>query len=461
MTYNCTASVSRNRATANRCGIASRSHQYDTLGRPTSRTLARQGATRNDVFTYNDRSELISDVVDGTGLNGWDYDNIGNRLLQQQGSAYDTYTSNALNQYTAIEDETHDVFTPTYDDDGNQTRIKISTGIWNVTYNAKNRPVLFSKEGENLTVACTYDYMGRRATKVVTENGVITTSHRFLYRGYLQIACCDRKRVNHPCLWLITWDPTQPVATRPLAIQKDSTWYTYGWDLTKNVCEVYGSTGYIRAAYEYSPYGEGDAVGDVTQPLRWGSEYEDEETKLTYYNWRYYSPVFGRWVVKDLLLEKQQYNLYRYCSNSPIYLYDQLGNAYSNQSSAARAAIRRWSNASIRNDIEYCGLICKDKKTSKYTYTGGAGDISSCYPFDFPCPACSLVIAYWHTHGAFIDNDNDGNEDRGYLTEEFSTDDYDLADSYDVDAYVGTPFGKVIMYDHNNGVEYNKRPWNK
>ena len=47
----------------------SRSYQYDTLGRPTSRTLARQGATRNDVFTYNDRSELISDVVDGTGLN--------------------------------------------------------------------------------------------------------------------------------------------------------------------------------------------------------------------------------------------------------------------------------------------------------------------------------------------------------------------------------------------------------
>ena len=133
---------------------------------PTARTITRQGSTRTDAYTYNNRSELISDVVDGTGINGWDYDNIGNRLLQQQGSACDTYTSNALNQYTAIEDETHDVFTPTYDDDGNQTRIKTSTGIWNVTYNAKNRPVLFSKEGENLTVACTYDYMGRRATKI-------------------------------------------------------------------------------------------------------------------------------------------------------------------------------------------------------------------------------------------------------------------------------------------------------
>ncbi len=51
-----------------------RAYRYDSLGRPTSRTLARQATTRNDAFTYNDRSELISDVVDGTGLNGWDYD---------------------------------------------------------------------------------------------------------------------------------------------------------------------------------------------------------------------------------------------------------------------------------------------------------------------------------------------------------------------------------------------------
>ena len=142
-------------------------------------------AQRTYAYTYNNRSELIGDVVDGTGLNGWDYDNIGNRLVQQQGSACDTYTSNQLNQYTAIEDETHDVFTPTYDDDGNQTRIKTSTGIWDVTYNAKNRPVLFTKEANSVSVECTYDYLGRRATKKVTVNGSVTLHQRFLYRGYL------------------------------------------------------------------------------------------------------------------------------------------------------------------------------------------------------------------------------------------------------------------------------------
>ena len=41
----------------------------------------------------------------------------------------------------------------------------------------------------------------------------------------------------------VTWDPSQATATRPLAIQKDGTWYTYGYDITKNVCEVFGPAG--------------------------------------------------------------------------------------------------------------------------------------------------------------------------------------------------------------------------
>ena len=286
MTYNCTASVSRNRATANRCGIASRSHQYDTLGRPTSRTLARQGATRNDVFTYNDRSELISDVVHGTGLNGWDYDLAVAPPLQA-----------ALAWQAAAS----------------------SSGV-------ASRPVLFSKEGEDLTVACTYDYMGRRATKVVTENGQITSSHRFLYRGYLQIACCDRTRANHPCLWLITWDPTQPIATRPLAIQKDGTWYTYGWDLTKNIWETYTTTGYIGTAYTYTAYGQVTASGAVEQPIQWSSEYNDAEMGMVYYNYRHYVCRQGLFSSRDAKKGiYPQMHPYKYSHNQPMHIFDHLG----------------------------------------------------------------------------------------------------------------------------------------
>lgn len=212
------------------------------------------------------------------------------------------YEANELNQYTAAGD-----FEPTYDDAGNQTKVKTSTGIWTVIYNAENRPISFTNTDSGAIVECSYDYMGRRATKKVTVNGSVTLNQRFLYRGYLQIACCDLTRSNHPCLWLITWDPSQPVATRPLAIQKDGAWYTYGWDLTKNICEIYGQHGYIRTNYSYSPYGEVTANGDVTQPVQCSSEYNDAELSLVYYNYRHDNPVDGRWTGRDFLDEKESH----------------------------------------------------------------------------------------------------------------------------------------------------------
>ena len=157
--------------------------------------------------------------------------------------------------------------------------MKTSTGIWAVIYNAENRPTDFFKidESGSTTVKCTYDHMGRRATKLVTVNGNVTLHQRYIYRGYLQIACIDLTRAAHPALWYIMWDATQPVATRPLAIQKDATWYTYGWDQTKNICEVYGQHGYIRTAYTYTPYGQVTAEGDVEQNIQWSSEFNDTE----------------------------------------------------------------------------------------------------------------------------------------------------------------------------------------
>lgn len=83
---------------------------------------------------------------------------------------------------------------------------------------------------------------------------------------------------------MIATTPIRRQNTRPLAIQKDGTWYTYGWDSTKNVCEVYGQFGYIRTLYTYTPYGSVTTDGNVTQPILWSSEFDDLENiyKLFY-----------------------------------------------------------------------------------------------------------------------------------------------------------------------------------
>ena len=114
---------------------------------------------------------------------------------------------------------------------------------------------------------------------------------------------------------LVTWDPSQPVATRPLAIQKDGTWFTYGYDPTKNICEVFGPAGYIRAAYAYAPFGAVTASGDVTQPFQWSSEHYDSELDLVYYNYRHYSPSLGRFLSRDPIEEQGGLNLDAFVGN--------------------------------------------------------------------------------------------------------------------------------------------------
>ena len=300
--------------------VASRSYTYDTLGRPTSRGTTRDGQSVSDSFAYNNRSELTSATVSGESY-AYDYDNIGNRETAQEAAETVTaYATNSLNQYTAIGD-----FVPTFDDAGNQTLVKTSTGIWAVTYDAENRPTLFSNAESSTTVECSYDYMGRRATKKVTVNGSVTLHQRYIYRGYLQIASCDLTRTAQTALWLLTWDPTQTTATRPLAIQINGTWFTYGWDLTKNICEVYGQHGYIRTAYTYTPYGSVTMSGDLIQSIQWSSEYHDTELALVYYNYRHYNPTDGRWLGRDTEGELAGVNLYVY-TTEPIHKYDLKGN---------------------------------------------------------------------------------------------------------------------------------------
>ena len=193
-----------------------------------------------------------------------------------------------------------------------------------------------AEDGTVTTVTGDYDYMGRRIFKKVEttvadpETGESTTSvilnHRYLYRGYLQIAALDLTRTTLNALWYILWDPTEPVATRPLAIQTAGSWFAYGWDLTKNVMELYKSNGTIANSYSYAPFGEVTQRGNITNPLQWSSEMFDGELGLVYYNYRHYNPHDGKWTTRDPIGIEGGWNLYRFALNTPVRKSDYLGN---------------------------------------------------------------------------------------------------------------------------------------
>ena len=56
--------------------------------------------------------------------------------------------------------------------------------------------VLTQTDGRGNNGEC--DHMGRRAIKRVMVNGNVTLHQRYIYRGYLQIACIDLTRGHHP-----------------------------------------------------------------------------------------------------------------------------------------------------------------------------------------------------------------------------------------------------------------------
>jgi RHS repeat-associated protein len=52
-------------------------------------------------------------------------------------------------------------------------------------------------------------------------------------------------------------------------------------------------------------------------PFRFSTKYQDDETDLLYYGYRYYSPPTGRWLHRDRRAENGGLNLYCLLGNPP------------------------------------------------------------------------------------------------------------------------------------------------
>ena len=60
-------------------------------------------------------------------------------------------------------------------------------------------------------------------------------------------------------------------------------------------------------------------------PFRFSTKYQDAETGLLYYGYRYYDPITGRWLSRDPIGENGGLNLYEFVANKPTIAVDRLG----------------------------------------------------------------------------------------------------------------------------------------
>ncbi len=111
----------------------------------------------------------------------------------------------------------------------------------------------------------------------------------------------------------------------------------------RNVSALVNATnGMLSAQYEYGPFGElirSSGPSSKGNPCRFSTKYQDDETDLLYYGYRYYVPTTGKWLSRDLLVERGFQSLhprdrayhadgpndYAFVRNNPILATDYLG----------------------------------------------------------------------------------------------------------------------------------------
>jgi RHS repeat-associated protein len=86
--------------------------------------------------------------------------------------------------------------------------------------------------------------------------------------------------------------------------------------------------GSTSAQYEYGPFGEVmRATGPMAKanPFRFSTKYQDDESDLLYYGYRYFNAGTGRWLGRDLIGEAGMVNIYGFCANNPLSFADRNG----------------------------------------------------------------------------------------------------------------------------------------
>lgn len=242
--------------------------------------------------------------------------------------------------------QTGNIFVPpasenfTYDVDGNL----LTDGRWTYTWDGENRLIQMQglssgPSGSLRKLVFEYDALGRRIAKqVYIWNGTAypsapNTILRFVYDGWNLLGELDG---NNNLIRSYQWGTdlsgtmqgaggvgglvlVKPTGSNPQFAVYDGNGNVAGF--------VDGSMGLTSANFEYGPFGETirQSGSQAATPIRFSTKYQDDETGLIYYAFRYYNSDTGRWINRDPITENGGVNLYGMVRNNLIQWIDSLG----------------------------------------------------------------------------------------------------------------------------------------
>jgi len=194
-------------------------------------------------------------------------------------------------------------------------------------------------DGAKRRLQFSYDYKGRRIQKTASlwTNAAwsLVLSNRFVYDTWNVAAELNatNNAVIRSYLWGLDLSGSLQGAggVGGLLALSDAVngVHFVAYDGNGNISALAGATdGAISAQYEYGPFGEVlRATGPMAKanPFRFSTKYQDDETDLLYYGYRYYSASTGKWLSRDPIEESGGRTLYCYANGDGINHIDPLG----------------------------------------------------------------------------------------------------------------------------------------
>ena len=292
-----------------------KSYTYDTLGRLTK-----------TVTTDHNKDDKTKTVT-------YTYDNVGNRLKEDDGTTTTSYTYNGLDQLKTSTKEKRtavdEVRQYSYDANGNQTDVKnTKTGqTESYTYDAENRLSKVSvtdKDGKTAVIQQNrYNGDGQRIQKV---EGSKTTNYYYQDGVVSYTTDGDNSQTSQN---LIGTDGNILATQRYGSDHTD--YLLYNKDIQGSSTSLVKENGSADATYQYTDFGETTINGDnkVENEVCYTGGIYDQSTGLYYLNARYYNPEDGRFVTEDTYRgetnEPDTQNLYVYCADNPVNYVDPSG----------------------------------------------------------------------------------------------------------------------------------------
>jgi RHS repeat-associated protein len=309
-----------------------------------------------------------------------------------------------------------------YDADGNLT----NDGRWSYTWDAENRlasMTVNTNVGPQYQLTFAYDAKGRRIQKVVATNDgtayIGQSTNNFVYDGWNLIGILNSAS---SLVESFTWGndlsgsaqgaglPRQSGATAGgvgglLAVSYHGTATTNcfpAYDGNGNVAAlVNAADGTLVANYEYGPFGEViRQTGPMAKvnPFRFSTKYQDDESDLLYYGYRYYKPSTGGWLSRDPDEEDGGDNLYNFAGNDGIDYYDIFGLKWTVSRNGDETASAEPDAGDTIDDLaNMIGLEAKEFPMWLTVSSGNTMPASSsqkmtgCEHFEVP----NTVVAYW------------------------------------------------------------------